>query len=87
MSEQIYEHLDIKMQYCEIPQGYDNYILDFSIPIVLFGFAKSKVYYYYSYRIFDDDGRIMAGCSRVGAVATIEFKNGKFEITKYFEEA
>ena len=87
MDEKMYEQLNIKRHYSETLKNYENYKLDFSLPLVLFGVSKSKVYYNYSYLVYGNEDTPMLGCDGVNAVVTIELKGGKFTITNYFEEA
>ncbi len=55
-------------------------------PLLLtFGFKKIKVYYKYSYKAYDEQGELVAGCADIPVQMTINFYEGRLHISDYRE--
>ncbi len=85
INKDVYEQLNAKMSFIdeqtdELKDSYSS-----SFPIALIGINKCKIYYRYSYYVYDENGDVAAGCKDTDANVTIQFIDGKFTITKYWE--
>jgi len=79
VEETVYNYM--KSMQIDFYNDVDSYDYDATFPISIIGLKNIKVYYKYTYILYDSNGETLAGCKDVDTLLDIEFINGKFIIT------
>ena len=79
VEETVYNNM--KRMQIDFYDDIDSYDYEATFPVSIIGLKNIKVYYKYTYILYDSNGETLAGCNEVDTLLVIDFINGKFIIT------